>query len=218
MDSFGIKDDIDVAYEEFYPGVTDEMYEFFIKRTNQHVGRVQANAKILEDTVPELKGLVEQTSKHDDTKYKEPELIPYIYLTWKYKKQAEGGEYTPPSGMGERIRAATEHHILSNKHHPEYWDDNYDSSMLNSKDRDSVPVAMVDGTKMDDISIAEQCADWCAMSIEKDGSNSAHGWAKMNINKRWKFTEDQVKLIYNCLDTLQEVLDSRDADNLSQLI
>jgi len=60
---------------------------------------------------------------------------------------------------------------------------------------------MIDGTKMDKASLAEMVADWQAVSQER-GTNSAKEWGDKNINKRWKFSDDQVELIYQFVNDL----------------
>jgi len=59
---------------------------------------------------------------------------------------------------------------------------------------------MVDATKMSDLDIAEMTADWAAMGEER--GNSPKEWADKNVNKRWKFTKDQEKLIYELIKSV----------------
>jgi hypothetical protein len=74
-----------------------------------------------------------------------------------------------PKKMQERSNNAIIHHITTNKHHPEYWDENFrGEEMFNLKDRDDVPKKIVDATKMKTQYIAEMIADWCAVSEEKN--------------------------------------------------
>ena len=51
---------------------------------------------------------------------------------------------------------------------------------------------------MIDDDIKEMVADWCAMSEEK--GNTPKEWADKVVNKRWKFTSEQTKLIYTLID------------------
>ena len=42
--------------------------------------------------------------------------------------------------------------------------------------------------------------DWTSVSQEMEGNSDATDWANKNINKRWTFTEEQVKLIYDIIN------------------
>jgi len=72
-----------------------EMEDWFKKRTDKHVKLVKKYAEKIEKAFPELEGLVEQTKTHDDSKYKEPEKTPYIYISWQYHIN-----YPSPKGKG----------------------------------------------------------------------------------------------------------------------
>jgi hypothetical protein len=98
------------------------------------------------------------------------------------------------------MQAATFHHCKTNMHHPEFWDMNATEKSINPNDRDKAPDEMVDGTKMMLNSVASMVADWCAMSEEK--KTCPYDWAKQNVNKRWRFDPEQVKLIYDLLDKI----------------
>jgi len=75
--------------------------------------------------------------------------------------------------------------------------------MFNRDNRDAVPDTMVNATAMPDVYIAEMCADWMAMSEEL--SSRPQDWADMNVNVRWKFTDEQVELIYNILNKIWDL-------------
>ncbi len=93
---------------------TGEQEEYFVERTNRHIGMVQdAIAKILAAYPDEFPGLAESGQQHDASKFEEPERGPYVRLTWNKKN---GINQDDPE-----IRKAVEHHIYNNKHHPEYW-------------------------------------------------------------------------------------------------
>jgi hypothetical protein len=95
---------------------------------------------------------------------------------------------------------ATFHHISTNKHHPDYWDDELTIKNLNSTDRDKPPEKTVDATKMPLTYISAMIADWLAMAEEK--KTDPYEWAKKNINKRWKFTKEQEDFVYDLIDKL----------------
>jgi len=178
-----------------------KMKEFFDKRTKMHIGLVKEYAKKIVEYKKELKDLLEQVKTHDQSKFEDPEYDPYLYITWSYKCKDEGVDWEPPKGTDEKMNIATEHHVKNNRHHPEFHCvDEVD--LINRKDRDSIPDKIIDGTKMNDIDIAEMVADWCAVSKEK--GNTPQSWADKNVNKRWKFTEKQKDLIYELMDAVWE--------------
>ena len=165
-----------------------EMTRWFKERTRKHIERVKKYAEKIEKAFPDrLSGLIDQASTHDDSKYGDQELEPYIYLTWKYKCQDDGVDFKLPDGMQERIDKATLHHIenKSNSHHPE--------SHKGGKSH-----GMIDSSKMQDLDIGEMLADWFAMSEEKD--SDPKDWADKNVNVKWKFTDKQKDLIYEIIE------------------
>ena len=178
------------------------MQDWFDKRTKQHIERVQKYCKKIEEFDPErFKGLVEQGSTHDASKYKDPEVDPYLYISWQYKCKDDGVDYEPPEDMEEKMSKATEHHVKNNRHHPEFHSDD-DVDFINREDRDKPPEKKIDATKMKVVDIAEMCADWMAMSEEKGGKPKE--WADKNVNVRWKFSDDQKDLIYEILKEIWE--------------
>jgi len=179
--------------------IDQEKKEYFINRTNKHISLVQKYCKKLEDEWPELEGLIKRGKKHDTSKFEDDELIPYIWLTWRYKCEDDDVECHLPEGMEDEINEATKHHILNNRHHPEFHQDKTEN-LINEDDRDKPPKKAIDATKMEDLDIAEMVADWCAMSEER--GNTPHEWADKNVGKRWKFTKDQEELIYTLIDSV----------------
>lgn len=169
-----------------------EMEEFFKKRTDEHIGRVEKYLRKLEKHYP-----YQFTEEHDATKWKEPEYEPYLYITWKHKVEDENPDYEIPEEWKEKCDDATFHHIKHNKHHPEYWDDSLTENPINKNDRNKTD-RLIDATKMPDKNILEMVADWCAMSEEK--GNTPKEWADKNIGVRWKFTPEQEDLIYEGID------------------
>ena len=142
-------------------------------------------------------GLIDQAKDHDASKFKDPEIEPYLYVTWDYKCKDEGVDFTPPDGMKDEMNKATEHHVRSNRHHPEFHCEKK-VDLINREDRDKPPDELIDATKMPDLDIGEMVADWCSMSEEKGGHPKE--WAKKNVNVRWKFNKDQEDLIYELIE------------------
>jgi len=180
-----------------------QMKDWFNERTNKHVNNVKEfGNKILNSDIfndDEKIEFKEQLSKHDDSKFKEPEYTPYLYITWDYRCKREGVKFDLPSDMKEKMNTATQHHVNVNPHHPEYWSDQK-LNTINRDDRDKPSDVLVDGTKMNQISIAEMAADWMAMS--KELNDDPYKWAKNNINVRWKLTKDQENYLYQILDKI----------------
>jgi len=181
--------------------ITKEMEDHFYKRTQKHIDSVRKNLDILISKYPDMKDELEQRKMdHDKSKFQEPELTPYIYVTWKYKCKKDGIEFNTPENIEDDMIVATEHHINNSKHHPEYWQN--EKGKIDPNDRDAIPTEMIDGTKMDLPSLAEMVADWHAVAQER--GNSAKAWGDKNINKRWKFTDEQIKNIYTFVKDLEE--------------
>lgn len=175
-----------------------EMINWFEKRTKRHIELVQKYCnKINKYDSKRFNNIIERGEEHDASKYEEPEKTPYIYISWDYKCKDDNKKFDLPDGMKEKMTQASEHHVHNNKHHPEYWSD--EKETINREDRDK-PKKLIDATKMPEIDIAELCADWCAMSEEKN--NSPKDWADKNINKRWKFNDKQTKLIYELIEEI----------------
>ena len=178
--------------------ITPEMKDWFVKRTNNHISLVQKWCRTLEEYDPIMfKGLVERSETHDDSKFEEPEMTPYIYTTWQYKCKDDGKEFNPPQDIKDQMNQATFHHIKNNTHHPESHTEQT-QNILNREDRDKPPETLVDATKMKDLDIGEMVADWLAMSDEK--KSNPKNWADKNVNIRWKFTDQQKDLIYKLID------------------
>jgi len=179
----------------------DKMKDWFDKRTNKHIKLVQKYCKKIADYDEDRFGkLVERGKIHDDSKFEDPEIEPYIFISWQYKCKDDGIDWEPPEGMEEKMNNATEHHVLNNKHHPEFHAGE-DSKVINKEDRDNpVRDKVIDATDMPELDVAEMCADWMAMSEEK--GNTPKSWANKNVNIRWKFTDEQKDLIYELIDNV----------------
>lgn len=177
---------------------TKEMSDWFNKRTARHISLVQKYAKLLEDKFG-IKGLVDRAKDHDQSKYEEPERTPYIFITWDYHCKDLKKEFKLPDDIKDKMNSASEHHVHSNRHHPEFYDD---TSKINKEDRDKKPKKIVDATKMEDLDIAEMISDWLAMSEER--GNKCIDWADKNVNIRWKFTDKQKDLIYKLIKGIEK--------------
>jgi hypothetical protein len=186
----------------------DELEEHFQYRTNRHLSLVKKYLNKVNEWIPNIftpEMLQEEKDIHDQGKWMEPEYTPYLHLTWKYKLAGEGKKYDPPEEMIPRMHEATFHHIKHHKHHPEFWDENVTIESLNANNRDAPSGKIVDGTKMPLPYVASMMADWCAMTEEK--KSDIQKWIKNNVNVRWSFTEEQVKLITDAGNRMSEYVE-----------
>ena len=170
-----------------------EMEEWFEERTHKHIKAVQDNAKKIVDRYPEYKELLEIVKNHDASKLIEPERTPYISISWKHKQDNYKGYKTPGQLIDPKENEATLHHVLNNKHHPEAWLKDKSKVNISKDDRDKSDKC-IDASLMDNVSIAEMIADWSAMSDEL-GKNTVREWFNLQKEKRWHFSDEQVKLI-----------------------
>jgi len=176
--------------------VTDEMKDWFEKRTRKHIGFVGEFCDKIAEHYPRFKELLERKKVHDDSKFEEPEYTPYLFVSWRHKCKKDGEKFEVPKEIEEGMHEATLHHVTTNSHHPEFHSPRK-TGLINREDRDKPPKEIVDATSMPDLDVAEMCADWMAMSKELGGDPK--DWADKNVNVRWKFTEDQKKLIYDII-------------------
>lgn len=177
----------------------NDMTNHFNTRTNNHINHVKHFANILSHSFDHLGALNEIVKSHDLSKFKEPEYTPYLYITWKYKCKKDNVKFDIPDNIQNDMHQATTHHVLNNKHHPEYWCGL--SDVISKSNRDSTHVK-INAHSMPDIYIAEMICDWSAMSKEHNESNGPYQWANDNINNRWLFTDVQINNIYKYIDTL----------------
>lgn len=168
-------------------GMTKEMVDFFEKRTNKHIELVKQFCKKINNlNDSKFNGILERGKNHDKDKFDKDKYEPYVFLTWDYKCKDEGKEFTIPDAMKEKVNKTWTGHASNNRHHPE--------SHSNKKDK------MIDATNMEDLDIAEMVSDWCAMSKEK--KDNPKDWADKNVDVKWKFNDDQKKLIYNLINKI----------------
>lgn len=175
---------------------TPEKYDFFLKRTQDHIQRVQNAVLTIATKYPEFKKLIEQAKDHDASKFESPEREPYIELTW-LKKQGTKAE----GELRDQITQATLHHVKNNSHHPEYHLKDKKKANLDSTNRDE-SIECVDATAMPDLDVAEMVADWQAMS-EELGTNTAREWFDDVKDVRWHFSEKQATLIDKLLKAFE---------------
>ena len=163
-----------------------KMEDWFEKRTKRHIGLVGKFCKKIAEYDDRFEELLERAKVHDASKFEDPEVEPYIELTWQKKNN-------PDYKTTKKINDATLHHVKGNKHHPEYHLEDKSEANISSEDRDKSNKC-VDASNMDDISIAEMIADWQAVAEELK-ENTAREWHNKVKDKRWSWSKKQEELI-----------------------
>jgi len=177
-------------YDWFNEHVTDEMINHFTDRTNKHMDLVQKYCKIIDGLFPNrFPGLIERGRTHDDSKFSQYELEPYIILTEKHRtKRVDNIDLELPDFVQEAMDDAWVHHYTVNDHHMNFY------------------VPEVDGfTKvevMPDKAVAEMCADWFAMSEELDSHTL--DWVEDHMNVKWSVSKSIEDLIFEILNKVLE--------------
>jgi hypothetical protein len=179
---------------------TKEMEDWFRERTNRHIDLVRKYCQKLADYDAYRFGeLYNRGIYHDISKFEEPEIEPYVYITWQYKCKDKGEKFDISQEIKDKMSKATEHHVKNNPHHPEFHCEK-EVGLINRENRDKPPQEIIDATKMTELDIGEMVADWLAMSEEKN--SNPKDWADKNINVRWKFTGKQKGMIYELIDEI----------------
>lgn len=201
-----VKEVPDEPHRQIFPGgnmeITQEMKEYFKLRTRAHLYLVHKYSNLIANGAfkgVDVDALNTERDEHDQFKWQEPELSPYIWITWNYYCKRKNIPLDLPADIKEKMHEATFHHIKNHAHHPEFWDAEVTINSLNKCDRDTPSAGRkVDGSHMPLTFIAAMVADWLAMSEEL--GTSPNKWAEENINIRWDFTDEQTTLIYKIID------------------
>ena len=173
--------------------LTDDKSELFFKRTLEHIGRVKKNALVIYGYDPvRFKLVLDIADAHDASKFKDPEFVPYVQLSYYYVCKRTGEKFDTHPELKEQIRDAVFHHIKNNRHHPEYY---FDGAIRERGGQ------VIDAMKMPPISIAEMICDWKAMSQELD--NKIEDFADSVVNKKFIFLPEQVNLIYELIEVFK---------------
>lgn len=178
------------------PEPTKEMRDWFETRTRNHIQAVSQYLEKAAGIYPELK-LEILEMHHDESKFREPELTPYIHLTWEYRSKDMGLPYRMSAGMRSLVLDATYHHIKNNRHHPEYWDP---LATPCPQKLNGTTQSAVCATNMPDDALLEMVCDWCAMSRERGGDPG--DWFAMVNGPRFEFTDEQQSFIRRAIASL----------------
>lgn len=165
---------------------TPEMVEFFERRTREHIQRVQRCLAVMATATDHTDALQQRAAVHDQSKFEPAERVPYIWLTEAHRCRQNGEPFHYPDGMQERVRAAIDHHVTTNRHHPEFHPD---------------------PNEMTPVDLIEMVCDWTAMSQEfgQDGG-SARGWADKTIGHRLHLNEANRRFVYDMIELLDAKL------------
>jgi Family of unknown function (DUF5662) len=165
---------------------TPEMILQFERRTSEHIKRVRNCLVAMAAVTPDDTELIRRSFVHDASKYSPEERLPYIWLTEYHRCRRNGEPFEYPSGMDELVRQAVDHHVRSNRHHPEFHADPND---------------------MTDEDLIEMVCDWTAMAQEFGENNgSAKQWANMILKKRLRLNSDRQQFVYSAIELLDKHL------------
>jgi hypothetical protein len=161
---------------------TLKMIAFYERRTNEHIDRVRRCLAVMASVTPFSDELNERARTHDASKFGPNERIPYIWLTELYRCRRVGEPFVYPDGMEELVRIAIDHHVRTNRHHPEFHSD---------------------PNNMTDVDVIEMVCDWTAMAQEfEQDEGSARVWAGKTIGHRLHFNDERTEFVYAMIDLL----------------
>lgn len=162
-----------------------EAVDLFVKRTNHHIELVKNNIYLFQEN-EEYNDIFDEltlrANNHDRSKFSEPELTPYIWLTWSYHCKKNNIPFKFPIGMDQKIRDAKFHHVANNRHHPEWH---------------------LDLNDMTTVDLIEMVCDWKAAGQEF-GEKSLVDFAERALGKRFLFNENKIKLIWELVHKIED--------------
>jgi hypothetical protein len=163
---------------------TPEMLEFYERRTNEHIERVRKCLTLMASVTHHGQKLLERARVHDASKFGPEERLPYVWLTEHHRCRRKGEPFEYPPGVAEAVDRAIQHHVTSNRHHPEFH---------------------ADPNEMSEVDLIEMVCDWTAMAQEYgQNGGSARGWADKTVGKRVKFSEEKHRFIYRMIEELDK--------------
>lgn len=166
-----------------------EAIDLFRRRTSLHVQRVRDNIYLWQDKHTEFfEELSSRASNHDKSKFFEPELTPYIWLTWENHCLLNNIPLELDQDIKYSIAHAISHHITKNRHHPEFH---------------SNPDNM---TKVD---LIEMVCDWKAIGQEM-GEKSPMDYANRVLGKKFHFSPEKCEEIKKIIIELDEMCDEEE--------
>ena len=127
---------------------------------------------------------------HDLSKLQEPEYTAYCNRKW-IEKTTGKDLYQE---MDDEVKNAIVHHVKTNRHHPEYWSDDYRGFSTND------PCHIFN---MPEDAVIEMICDWSAMGEQYH--NTARKWFDKTNNTRWIFDEPTLKKIEKWLKIIEQL-------------
>ena len=173
---------------------TDKEINDFIKYRANHVALVQRIGRVV---------FGKDFSTHDSDKIEaDGEKLNQYAL----RNAMIEGTYHPHGEDKEILCKLAGHHVKSQKHHPEYWDDSIDPETFD----DSNPPQVL-ASKMPDRYILEMCCDWAAVALKKN--QPLFKWINKNCfdDTRFIFTPRQQELI---VEYTKEIMNSIEDEHL----
>lgn len=173
--------------------LTDEIVDKVVQRIEDHIARVQYFYFLMVESgfIPEKYLQMKEIAEHDADKL-EPKNLEGQALRYCVTEDDMTEEDF------EIIDSVVGNHVKNNSHHLEYWGegDHHTENM----DCSEMPIP----------EIYVMMADWTATSEEKTGK-SAKDWFKKAVvsegGNRWNFSEEQLKVIRECLDFFEDKID-----------
>lgn len=161
---------------------TIEMVAFYEKRTRDHIARVAHCLSVMSGVTEYGDELEVRAKWHDASKFGEKERVAYIWITEYHRRRRNGESFSYPDGVEGLVKKAIDHHLRTNRHHPEFH--------ANPND-------------MSDVDLIEMVCDWTAVSQEFGQDNgSAMGWADKTIGRRLFLNRERAGFIYHAIGLL----------------
>jgi hypothetical protein len=172
-----------------------EMFAYFEKYTNTHIGRVRNNIAVLSRGLRKssIAELLQRAHDHDKSIYGNRERIPFVWKYWKRRCESTPNSFVLPRGVETEILVANDHHWKSNRYYPQYH---------------------VSQSAMTDVDIVEMIADMWAKAQEN--SIGLRTYFNSKVKSRGYDWEDRQLLLINTLirvcDPHSEVITAKEID------
>lgn len=129
-------------------------------------------------------------NEHDLSKLQEPEYTAYCNRKWIEKTTGKDLYHD----MDDNIKNAIVHHVKTNRHHPEFWSDDY---------RGFATTDPCHVKNMPEDAVIEMVCDWSAMGEKYH--NTARNWYEKTKDTRWiydKATTQKIEKWLKIMDSL----------------
>lgn len=162
--------------------MNEAMITLFIKRMQFHQSLVRKYLLLMEGYLNLSKSLLlDVAEQHDQSKFEEPERTGYIWITWMYYCKSQNISFQYPIHVKESVFSAWNHHVINNRHHPEFHEN--PNLMLN-------------------LDMVEMVCDWMAVSHEN--KTNCMNWALENLDKKWSFSKSTKEIIFSTIKELEK--------------